>query len=127
MKPSEAAVVLATAAAFDRREVGELDAEAWHAAFAAAGLADLALEDARAAVVAHYAQTRQWLMPSDVVGYCKRVRRDRLKAAGNIYALVQADPEDGPACHAEYQRLHADIAAGRRSPAGELEGRHVRA
>lgn len=123
--PSDAAVVLATAAAFDRREVSELDAEAWHAAFAAAGLGDLAVEDARAAVIAHYAQTRQWLMPSDVIGYCKRMRRDRLKAAGNIYALVQADFEDQAAYQSEYRRLHADIAAGRRSPAGQLEGRHV--
>lgn len=121
--PSEVALVLATAAAFDRREVTELDATAWHAAFAAAGLGDLSKADAEAAVVAHYAVTRQWLMPSDVVSHCKRIRRERLKAAGSIYALVQADPEDAPAYHREYQRLVAEIASGRRSPAGQLETR----
>lgn len=117
MKASDAAVVLATAAAFDRRQVSELDAEAWHAAFAAAGLADLTVEDARAAVVAHYAQTREWLMPADVIGYCKRIRRDRIKAAGNLYALIQADPFDGPAYQREYQQLVREVASGRRTPA----------
>lgn len=120
MTPSEAAQVLATAAAFDRREVSELDAEAWHATFAAAHLGDLSLVDAKAAVVAHYAKTRQWLMPSDVIDFCKRVRRERIRAAGNIHALVQADRDDGPACHREFQRLHAEIASGRLNPL-ELE------
>lgn len=123
MTPSEAAIVLATAAAFDRREVSELDAEAWHAAFAAAGLPDLALADARAAVVSWYASTRQWVMPSDVIAYCKNLRKERRRAAGDIYALVKASPDDQAAYQSEYRRLHSEISSGRRNARGELEAR----
>lgn len=116
MKPSEVAALFATIAAFDRRETSEIDVGAWHAAFAAAGLGDLALEDARAAVVQHYSGTRQWVMPVDVIDRVKRIRNARVKAAGNIYALVQADP-DGPEYHREFVRLRALIASGRATPA----------
>jgi hypothetical protein len=114
VKDYEVAELLATAAAFDRREVSQLDAEAWHAAFAFAGMGDLELVDAKAAVAAHYAHTRQWLMPADVVSFCKRIRRERLKAAGDLHRLVQADP-DSPNYLAEFQRLHAAVASGRRT------------
>lgn len=118
---SDAAELLATAAAFDRREISEIDAEAWLAAFAAAKLHDVDVADAKAGVVAHYAKTRQWLMPIDVIDFCKRLRADRLKAAGNIYALVCADPDDQAAYQAEYRRLIAEIAAGTHPAAAELE------
>lgn len=121
MKISEAAMLLGTAAAFDRREVSELDAGAWHAALAAAGLADLELKDAEAAVIDHYSKTRDWLMPADVIGYCKRIRRERVAAAGSIEALITADPDDPAAYAAERKRLTAEIASGRRNARGELE------
>jgi hypothetical protein len=120
VKDYEVAELFATIAAFDRREVAEVDVLAWHAAFAAAGLADLTLEDARAAVVAHYAGTRQWIMPFDVVDRCKRIRRERLRAAGDLHRFVTADPEDAVACHREFQRLHREVAAGVRNARGEL-------
>lgn len=120
MMPSEVSLVLATAAAFDRREVGDIDVSAWHAAFAAGGLPDLTVEDARTAIVAHYAKTRQWIMPSDVIGFCKLIRSERLTAAGDIHALVQADPNDARAYRSEFVRLHADVAAGRRDATGQL-------
>ena len=79
-----------------------------------------ALDDQTAADVwtaAKYLAKRQTFVGvADIRGMCKRLRSDRLKAAGNIYALVQADPEDTHAYQAEYQRLHAEIAAGAALP-----------
>ncbi|WP_327047270.1 hypothetical protein OG320_05095 [Microbispora sp. NBC_01189] len=74
MNPSEAAVLLGIAAAFDRRTVGEVDARAW-----AEALADVALDDARAAVVEHYRESARWLMPADVRTRVKAMRRARLE------------------------------------------------
>jgi hypothetical protein len=118
---SEVAEVLATAAAFDRREIAEIDAEAWLAAFAAARLHDVDVADAKAGVVAHYAQTRQWLMPIDVIDFCKRLRRERLKSVGSVAALVTADPDDQAAYQTEFRQLTAEIAAGRHPAAAQLE------
>lgn len=62
MTPSEAATLLAVAASFDRRTVGKADAAAW-----AVILADFSFDEARDAVVAHYAESSDWLMPSHVI------------------------------------------------------------
>lgn len=62
-----------------------------------------------------------WVGVAELRTACKLARRERIRAAGNIHALVQADRDDVAACHREYQTLVAEIASGRRSPAGELE------
>lgn len=62
-----------------------------------------------------------WVGVADLRAACKLARRDRIRAARNIHALVQADRDDTAACLAEYQRLVREIASGRRSAAGELE------
>lgn len=73
MTIEEAIDVLTAAAAFDRRTVGKADAAAWHAA-----LGDLPFEDAQSAVVAHYRDSREWIMPSDIRRRVKALRADRL-------------------------------------------------
>lgn len=88
MTPAEAAIVLATASAFDRRTVGEADTEAW-----ALALPGVRLEDAREAVVKHYQQTREFLMPSDVnaiVGRTKAYRRSQAELPNPPRALDDA-------------------------------------
>lgn len=111
--------VLAVAAAFDRRDVSDEDVMVWQAAFTAGGLDADSENDARAAVIEHYARTRQWVMPSDVIEHCKQARRARLEAAGDLYRLVQLDPDD-PGYHAEYLRIRSAVAAGTVTPL-ELE------
>lgn len=65
--------LLAVATAFDRRTVGEGDAVAWYAA-----LGDLDFADSRQAVIAHYRERREWIMPADVRTRVKAIREARL-------------------------------------------------
>ena len=71
MNPSEAAIVLTFAAAYDRRTVGEADAKAW-----ALALPHVRVKDAQAAIVEHYTESREFLMPSDVGRIVRRQRTD---------------------------------------------------
>lgn len=116
--------MLSLARRYDSRRpaVTAEEARDWHALFVTQGIGDCPHEDLTDAVKDHYGRTREWLMPFDVVAYCKRVRRTRIEAAGNIYALVQADPNNQTEYQAEYRRLHADVAAGRLDPRAQLEG-----
>jgi hypothetical protein len=73
MTPEEVIDLLTTCAAFDRRTVGEADVVAWHSA-----VGDLDFPDAREAVVRHYRNTRDWIMPADVRKLVKEIREQRL-------------------------------------------------
>jgi hypothetical protein len=78
MKPSEAAVVLGRAAGTDNRVPTEAAALAW-----AESLDDrISLRDALAAVTAHYAETREFVMPSDVNHRVRAMWRERVRADG---------------------------------------------
>lgn len=76
MNSDEVIDLLTTAAAFDRRTVGEADVIAWQSA-----VGDLDFPDARDAVVQHYRNTRDWIMPSDVRRLVKAIRDARLTLA----------------------------------------------
>jgi len=76
LTPADAAELLALAAAFDRRTVGQADAAAW-----ADALYDLEPEDCAEAVRLHYRESTAWIMPGHVrqrVSYLKTARADRL-------------------------------------------------
>lgn len=68
--------LLVLAAAFDRRHIGESDSVAWHAA-----LGDIPFADAQAAVIDHYRESRDWIMPADVWNRVRAMRRDRIARA----------------------------------------------
>lgn len=107
MNRSETALALTLAAAFDRRTIGETDVEAWHAV-----LADLHLDDVKAAITGHYATRRDWVMPADIRERVKALRASRL--AAHAEAPPAADPDDVPAY------LEA-LRAGRRAVADGTE------
>jgi hypothetical protein len=71
--PEETGQLLAICASFDRRTVGEADVIAWLKV-----LGDLPLRDCEAAVIAHYRDSRDWIMPADVRQRVKATRRERL-------------------------------------------------
>lgn len=73
MTPEEVIDLLTTAAAYDRRKVGKADVLAWHAA-----VGDLDYLDAQNAVVGHYSETTDWLMPAHVRKRVKAIREARL-------------------------------------------------
>jgi hypothetical protein len=97
--------LLTVAAAFDRRTIGEADAMAWQAA-----IGDLDFSDSRAAIVAHYQDARDWVMPSDVRKRVKALRRDRLERdiAAAPPAELTDDPQDYRAALSEGIRHIAD-------------------
>jgi hypothetical protein len=72
MTPEDVIDVLAKAAAFDQRTVGQADILAWHEI-----LQKLDRDDALAAVTRHYAESRERLMPADVLRHARSYREDR--------------------------------------------------
>ncbi len=76
MTPEDVIDVLAKAAAFDQRTVGQADVLAWHEI-----LHRVDRVDALSAVTRHYAESRDRLMPADVVRLGRIARLDRERAA----------------------------------------------
>lgn len=89
MTRREIALLLAMVSSYDRRSAGEAEIVAWHAA-----LDDIALEDAKQAVVAHFRESRDWLMPADVRRHVKASRQEQAgrQPAINSAAVRQTDP-----------------------------------
>lgn len=79
MTYDEVCDLLGLMASYDRRTLGDSDGEAWEAA-----IGDLTFADSRLAVIAHYRESREWIMPSDVRHGVKAIRQARLDAAGDI-------------------------------------------
>lgn len=107
MTPSEAAVALGMCAAFDRRTVGETDARAW-----AEALPDIDITDAKRAIVAHYRERRDWIMPANIYQTVKAERRGRLSAGSAIDGIPDADPDDVAAYQDALRTNRLRIAAG---------------
>ena len=63
MKKHEVAELLAICAGFDQRTVGKADVEAWYAV-----IREEDFKAARARVLSWYANSRERIMPADVLG-----------------------------------------------------------
>lgn len=87
MTPADVARVLAVAQSYDNRKVDEIVVASWHKL-----LGHLEPEDALTAVHRHYATSRDWLMPIDVLDGAKRLQRERLEAVEQF--IPDADPDD---------------------------------
>ncbi|AEV86716.1 hypothetical protein ACWT_5699 [Actinoplanes sp. SE50] len=72
MDKAEVVLLLTLAATFDYRRIGEADVEAWYLA-----LDDIDLDDAKAAVVRHYRDQTDRLMPAHVRAGVKAIRAER--------------------------------------------------
>lgn len=75
--------VLGDAAAFDNRTIGKADTLAWFRA-----IGHLNVTEARSAVIAHYSETRDRLMPFDVLRIVRTERGRRLAAANIVYEPI---------------------------------------
>lgn len=84
MSPEEVVDLLTLVASYDRRTVGKADVDAW---FMATG--DLPFEDAKVAVVKHYRESREWLMPADIRKHVRAIREARITRL----PLPAPDPE----------------------------------
>jgi hypothetical protein len=113
-------MILTKISAYDRRTIGDADAEAWAEALEGR----VTVQDALTAVRDHFRESTSWIMPADVIRLGKLARMERVRSAGvpDLPAdLSPADerrwlqaywavfhrygPEDGPG--------HAFVAANR--------------
>lgn len=106
--------VLKIAAAFDQRTVGKTDVLAW--SLAVGEYSELELTEA---VVAHYCETNDRVMPAHVRRIVKARRADRIDH--NVAAIVQTArdsllPADGAAFVAELRARTGEMAELRRPP-----------
>ena len=90
MNTQEAAALLAVAAAFDNRKPDADAAQAW-----AIALANYEFNSCRDAVVAHYRESREWLMPADVTSRVRVIAAERMRPFGTLVppAELQGDLE----------------------------------
>lgn len=79
MTPAEVARVLAKAAAFDQRTVGEADVMAWHEI-----VGRFELVDALEAVRVHYSNSTERIMPAHVLRLAPAARDERHRREGAV-------------------------------------------
>jgi hypothetical protein len=85
MTPEETGQLLGTCAAYDRRTVGEADVIAWFRV-----LGDLPYTGCEAAVIAHYTDSSDWIMPADIR---RRVRQAQAHEADQQHLRQLLDPD----------------------------------
>lgn len=85
MTPEETGRLLGLCASYDNRNVDDSALYAW---FRAVG--DLPFADCETAVIAHYRESREWIMPADVRTRVKRAQRDAADH-GRIRELLDPD------------------------------------
>ena len=100
--------VLAKCASYDRRKVGESDIIAWLQV-----LGDLPYDDCVAAVIAHYGETTDWIMPAHIRQRVKEARKQRIKEAGGVPAPPPELLDDPPAYRAALRAAAVALADGR--------------
>ena len=76
MNAEQAGQVLAKCASYDRRKTGDADTIAWYQV-----LGDLAYDDCIAAVIAHYSETTDWIMPAHIRRRVREIRNQRIQDA----------------------------------------------
>lgn len=85
MTPEESGRLLGICAAFDNRNVDDSAVFAWYSA-----IKDLPYPECESAVIAHYSDSREWIMPADVRTRVKRKQRDEAER-GRIHELLDPD------------------------------------
>ena len=89
MDKAEVVLLLTLAGTFDYRKVGDADVEAWYLA-----LDDIELEDGKAAVVRHYRESTDRLMPAHVRAGVKVIRDERRRLEPSEVRALPSPFED---------------------------------
>lgn len=110
MNLSETAEALALASEYDNRHFTAETSAAWHDL-----LHPYTLNEAKHAIKKHYNESRDWMMPADVVRIIKTERRSRLAKVGTI-TPNRADMAGTAAELATTKELGKAIASGALSP-----------
>jgi hypothetical protein len=121
MTPEETGKLLATCASFDRRKTGPLDVIAWNRA-----LGDLRYQDCEDAVIAHYTEDTEWIMPAHVRRRVRTIRAHRIEDA-EVPAPPSELADNPPAYSAALHAARVAIADGADPrPAIDLVARRAR-
>ena len=107
MTPTEAAALLTVCSGLDNRKPTAEAAQLW-----AEILGDLPLADCRAAVVAHYRESREWLMPADIVRLVRAGRRQRVEAFDRAVNLTPPSELDGEQQREWRMQIRERVARG---------------
>lgn len=111
MNEEEVGILLIMAASFDRRTIGETDVIAWHRL-----LGDHRFEDAKEALERHFASSREWLMPFDVIEGIKTIRAERRTAYVREHGVLMMPqgltPEQELVVRRDWERQVGDGATG---------------
>lgn len=110
MRLSEAGELLALIKAYDNRSFNEETSAAWYDL-----LHPYSLTEAKHAVKKHYSESRDWLMPADVLRIIKTERRNRLAKVETIVPS-RADMTSTAAELATTKALSKAIASGELTP-----------
>lgn len=106
MEPEVIGDVLGVAAAFDNRTVGVADSAAWYRV-----IGHLDRAEVEEAIIAHYTETTDRIMPAHVLARVSKIRALRLAHAGPE-AVPDADPDDIPAYQAALREGRWRTASG---------------
>lgn len=110
MRLTETGELLALISAYDNRNFNKETTAAWYDL-----LSPYTLAEAKHAVKKHYAESRDWLMPSDVLRIIKTERRNRLARVETIVPS-RADMTSTAAELATTKALSKAIASGELTP-----------
>jgi hypothetical protein len=88
MSPAEIIDLLTFAAAYDQRTVGQGDVAAWHSA-----LFKLDLDEAHEAVISHYRESTQRIMPADIYRRCRPPALRHLSAVPDPVPAIRQAPD----------------------------------
>src|SRR4051812_31388108 len=125
MDLAEAHDLLTIAAAYDNREPSAAADQAW-----AAALSHLAVDfdDARQAIIEHYAESTEWIKPAHVGARAQTIRADRYReerrqAKERERAELEAagygpNPENSPPLRDRREDIHRLIEGFRMAPDG---------
>lgn len=89
MNLAEVGEVIAAVQIFDNRKADEATIKTWHKV-----LSRYTLEDCLDAVVAHYTESTEWLMPAHIIRFVKRRRARRIELAGNPVLHFEDEYDD---------------------------------
>ena len=110
MRLTETGELLALISAYDNRNFNKETTAAWYDL-----LSPYTLAEAKHAVKKHYAESRDWLMPADVLRIIKAERRNRVARVKTI-APSRADMTSAAAELATTKALSKAIASGELTP-----------
>lgn len=124
MNLEEVGAVLAKAAAFDNRTIGDANLLAWHEV-----LGDLDVRDCLAAITRHHSESTEYLMPGHVRRLAEQIRkerRDRERSEQRRLAL-QARAAEGGSLRDRSAEIQAFVSQIRGVlPEGDIEALHSR-